>query len=259
MKTVIPAKMLALGTLLIALAIFAAACGGGGDENGFTRVEATQVADTPSATTPPNESTVAPTTPATEPAVTTTEAPPPGDAPIELRLMIMKRSPNNTVTVLEDGGELTADDFYGIFFETPVDAWVYVLQQDSTGAISVLFPNADYSDQVNPLTGGTPVWIPKDYNNWFFLDQNVGRESFFVVASKEQNTALETMLAGDLRGEVLGPLEQLLAEGGRGLGGVEKLKEEPKLLPDGNSVSLEEQILVGDGDNFVYSLEFDHK
>ena len=257
MQTVVPVKLLALGTLLMAVIFFTAACGGGGDDGGFTRVEQTQLVET-STSIPANEPTITATTKAEEPTATTV-APTPGDGPIELRLMIMKRSPNNTVTVLKEGDEMTADDFYGIFFETPVDAWVYVLQQDSTGAISVLFPNPAYSEQVNPLSGGTPVWIPKDYNNWFFLDQNVGRESFFVIASKEQNKDLEIMLAGDLRGEVLGPLGKLLDDGGRGLGGVEKLAEAPKLLPDGTSAVLEEQILKGDGDNFVYTLEFDHK
>ncbi len=255
MKTMIPPKLVALGILLMVMASIAVACGG----------ETREL--TPLTPTPVVEPTVAPTK--VEPATATVTAPtkPAADKPeptkppigIELRLIIMKRAPDDTVTVLEKGGVLTADDFYGIFFEPPADSWVYVLQQDSTGAISVLFPNPAFSDLTNPLSAGTPVWIPKDFNNWFFLDQNVGRESFFVVASKERQEELESLIAGGQREDVLGPLAKLLDEGGRGLGGVETLKKVPKLLPDGNSPELEEQLLQGDGDNFVYSLEFEHK
>ena len=294
METRIPAKLLALGVLLMAMAAFAVACGG--DTLEFTVLTPTPIPQpAAAATTAPGPTTASVIVPTIEPAtapvlavtpepatqvipptsepttqvITPTPEPPtpepptptgsPEGRPIELRLIIMKRAPDNTVTVLEEDGVLTADDYYGIFFQPPAESWVYILQQDSIGAISVLFPNPDFSDQTNPLPGGTPVWIPKDYNNWFFLDETVGRESFFVVASKERNVELESMLAGDRTKEVLGPLARLLGEGERDLGGVKKFREEPKLLPDGNSVLLEEQLLQGKGDNFVYVLGFEHK
>ena len=259
MKTMIPAKLLALGILLMVMASIGVACGGNTRE--LTQLTPTPVLDPTVAPTkgePATATVTAPTTVPTKPA-TETSAPTKPPIGIELRLIIMKRAPNDIVTVLEEGGVLTADDFYGIFFEPPADSWVYILQQDSTGAISVLFPNPAFSDLTNPLSAGTPVWIPKDFNNWFFLDQNVGRESFFVVASKDRHKELESLISGDQRGDVLGPLAKLLGEGERGLGGVETLKKEPKLLPDGNSPVLEEQLLRGEGDNFVYSLEFEHK
>lgn len=261
METMIQRKLLVLGILIVAVASFTIACGS--DTIGLTELPPTPVPPTATPTNEPPAPTattviVPPTEPSPPPA-TETPSPATPDIGIELRLLIMKRAPDDTVTVLEEGGVLTADDFYGLFFEPREDSWVYVLQQDTTGAIQVLFPNEDYSNQTNPLSGGTPVWIPKDFNNWFFLDDNVGRESFFVVASKEQHLELESLIAGDRRVGILGPLAELLDKGERGLGGVKALKKEPKLLPDGKTPVLEEKLLQGDGDNFVYSLEFLHE
>lgn len=262
MKTMIPRRMLVLGILIVVVASFAIACGG--DTKPLTELQPTAV---PPMATPPNEPTAPPTAtavivPPTEPSAppaTATPTPAKPDIGLELRLLIMKRSPDDTVTVLEEGGVLTADDFYGLFFEPREDSWVYVLQQDSTGDIHVLFPNTDYSNETNPVPGGTPVWIPKDVNNWFFLDDKIGLESFYVVASKEQHVDLESLIAGDKREGILGPLAELLETGERGLGGVKALEKEPKLLPNGKSPVLEEKLLQGDGDNFVYSLEFQHE
>ena len=173
--------------------------------------------------------------------------------------MIMKRAPDDTVTLLEKDGVLTSDDHYGIFFEPEADAWVYILQRDSTTAIDVLFPNPNFSDQTNPVPGGTPVWIPRDVDNWFILDENIGPESFFVVAAKERDDDLEALIASPERVEVLGGLAVLLGKRTRGLGGVEKLKAQPRVLPDGSTVPLEQQLLRSEEDSFVYALPFKHE
>ena len=290
METTIPAKLLTLGILLIVMASFAAACGG--DTLEFTVLTPTPIpqptaaptiAPVPGPTTAPvmvpsTEPTTAPVLlptrgpvivilptqgpptqamPPTPEAAATTE--PPEDRPIELTLIIAKRAPDGTATMLEEGGVLTADDRYGIFFEPEADAWVYILQRDSTAKIDVLFPNPKFSDQTNPVSGGTPVWIPKDVNTWFKLDENVGAESFFVVAAREQDKGLEAIIARPDRVAVLGGLESLLRVKERGVGGSETLDKEPRILSDGSTVSLEQQLLQSEGDTFVYALPFKHE
>ena len=272
MKTMIPRRMLVLGILIVVVASLAIACGG--DTKPLTELQPTAV---PPTATPTNEPTAPPTAtavivPPTEPSAppateTPTATEPPAETPvptkpkigIELRLMILKRAPDDTVTLLEEGDVMTSVDRYGIFFEPPEDAWVYVLQQDSTGTIELLFPNPEFSEQTNPVSGGTPVWIPKDVSNWYFLDENVGPESFFVVAAKERDEDLEAIIARPERVEVLGGLAVLLGKRTRGLGGVEKLAIKPRVLPDGSTVPLEQQLLRSDEDSFVYALPFKHE
>ena len=274
METTIVGKLLALVVLLTAMAAFAAACGGDAPKltvltpTPIPQAAATAITPEPAIEKEPTTQVIPPTSePVTQAAAPSPEPPAPTEpsaespesTPIELRLIIMKRAPDDTVTVLEEGGVLTGDDFYGIFFEPAEDSWVYILQQDSTTAIDVLFPNPDFSDLTNPVPGGTAVWIPKNVNNWFHLDQNIGAESFFVVASKEQNQELETIIAGHQREVLLGPLAGFLQSDARGVGGSKKLDKEPKILPDGSTLELEQQLLQGEGDNFVYALRFEHK
>jgi len=288
MPQMTPPKLPVLGILLVAMVSLAVACGGNTIK--LTPVpfptptlEPTDTpAPAPALVAPPVEPTVAPTTapgattapvivivPTTEPTTApvlppttepTTATVPPEDRTIELRFMIVKRDPNNEVTVLEKDGVLTGDDHYGIFFEPAAEAWVYVLQRDSTAKIDVLFPNPKFSDQTNPVPGGTSVWIPNDINTWFTLDENVGPESFFVVAAREQDKGLEAIIARPDRVAVLGGLEGLLRVKDRGVGGSETLDEEPRILSDGSStVPLEQQLLQSEADTFVYALPFKHE
>ena len=290
MESMMPAKVIALGVLIMVMTAFAMACGG--DTLEFTELTPTQTSPptvepttvpVPGPTTAPviNPTTEQPTevipptlepptqvipatsVPATEVIPPTRELPTtivlPGDRPIELRLMILKRDADDNVTLLKKDGALTGKDHYGIFFEPTADAWVYVLQRGSTQSIDVLFPNPAFSEQTNPVPAGTGVWVPKDVNTWFKLDENIGPESFFVVAAREQDKDLEAIIARPERVAVLGGLESLLKQKERGVGGSEKLDEEPRILSDGSTIQLEQHLLHADGDDFVYALPFEHK
>lgn len=281
-------KLPALGTLIVVMSFFVLACGG----ETLSLVVLTPTPEpTPVPTLAPTQEPAAtptlptaaeptlapaqsPTTapilpPASEPTVAPTASPtlaptaiatePPKDSSIELTMAILKRSPDNKVSVLEDGGVMTSKDNYGIFFEPTRDAYVYIFQQDTTKAIDVLFPNPAFSPMTNPVSAGTKVWVPKDIDFWFFLDQNVGREDIIVVATREQNKELEAIIAGKDRADVLGPLAKFLVSESRGVGGVKERPVEPLAFTDGSIRDLEQKLLQGDGDDFVYSIQFDHK
>ena len=176
-----------------------------------------------------------------------------------MRVVIVKRFPDDTFAALEEGGVLTADDHYGIVFEPAEESWIYILQQDSSNAVDVLFPNPAFSKQENPVPAGTPVWIPNDVNSWFRLDETIGAESFFVVASQKPMKDLESIISTHQREDTVGALASFLGSGSRGMGGVEELDKEPRQLSNGKEVVLDEQILRGDGENFVFSLGFQHE
>jgi len=181
-------------------------------------------------------------------------------APLELRLAFLKRHADGTVSELQDGDELTSEDHYGFFFEPAQETYVYVLQQDATGDTFVLFPNRELTPQVNPVPEGMEVWVPRDRDHWFSLDENIGREVIMVVATKERNQELESTLdslgaEGDAR-----KFAEWRKSNERGPGDVEKFETQTVLFPDGRKLPLDTLRVQGQGEeDFVYEIEFEHK
>lgn len=179
-------------------------------------------------------------------------------APLALRLAIMKRG-GNTVSVLKEGDALTSGDYYGVFFEPAQESFVYVLQQDTTGKIDVLFPDPKVMPQTNPIPSGKSVWVPQDENHWFYLDENTGREVIIVAASARREEKLEAMLrsVNDQRSQ--GALADWLVAPERGRGGVKQLEKKPVFSSAGKTLDLETALVQGSGADFVYKVAFQHK
>lgn len=193
------------------------------------------------------------------------ETPSPGDgatqvrtAPLTLRLAVMKRR-GNTVSVLKEGEELTSGDYYGVFFEPAQESFVYVLQQDTTGKIDVLFPDPKVTPQTNPVPRGRSVWVPQDETHWFYLDKNKGREVIIVAAASQRDEKLEALLrnVNDTRGQ--GALADWLVAPERGRGGVKQLEKNPVFSTAGKALDLETALVQGSGADFVYKVAFQHK
>ena len=184
---------------------------------------------------------------------------------------IYKLEPNSEeATVLKDAGEMTQDDLYGIYFK-PVDHpyFIYILQQDSTDAVDIIFPNASYSSRTNPVLAGEEVWVPRDFNNWFYLDENKGQEAILLVATRERNLDLEALVLtppqpGELsKDDFKEALRQSLinsqvASETRGLGGVVAKKASTLIFPDGNIRNVDVDAIGGTVD-YVYKVGFEHK
>lgn len=179
-------------------------------------------------------------------------------APLALRLAVLKRH-GNTVSVLKEGEVLTSGDYYGVFFEPAQESFVYVLQQDTTGKIDVLFPDPKVTPQTNPVPTGKRVWVPQDETHWFYLDQNKGREVIIVAASARREEKLEAMLrsVNDQRSQ--GALAEWLVAPERGRGGVKQLEKKPILSAAGKPLDLETALVQGSGADFVYEVVFQHK
>ena len=251
-------KVFTLAASIVVL--FAVACGGSEELVAITPT-ATPVPPTP---TPIPAPTAVPPTPIPAPVLEAAPVPqvtlvaPASD--LQLSVLIAKRNADNSVSVLKEGGEITSQDHYGIFFRPTTDAYVYIFQQDSSNAIDVLFPNPDYSTQSNPVPAGMEVWVPNDIESWFFLDDNVGQEAFMVVARRARNDELESILNRPVTpgGELLSWLQS----GSRGVGGVKKSETAAVALPDGANVDLAETLLgleQGEGGDFIYKVPFEHK
>ena len=67
-----------------------------------------------------------------------------GRRPLRVRLAVLKRR-GGAVTPLAASHQLASSDRYGLFLRHADTAWVYVLQQDSSGKLDALFPNPAFS------------------------------------------------------------------------------------------------------------------
>jgi hypothetical protein len=181
----------------------------------------------------------------------------PGATPMALHVLIMKRR-GHTVSELQPGEILTAQDHYGVFFAPQQSAYIYVVQQDATGRIDVLFPNPQWSPQTNPVPAGQTVWVPKNFEHWFYLDAHVGQEVIYVVATRTRNAWLESLLHCPNTAGAVETFTAWLLSPERGVGGMRRLPATSLSTPDARPVTLEAVLAQGRSVEFVYKAEFQH-
>jgi len=90
-------------------------------------------------------------------------------------------------TVLKSGDDMK------MYVELVKDCFVYVINQDSRGTISVVFPTDGFKQFVADYKVGKSYFIPKG-RSWFQLDKNVGRETFYLLGSSERLIELESLI-----------------------------------------------------------------
>ena len=87
------------------------------------------------------------------------------------------------IATLTQGTVLTSNDSYAIQFTLTEKVYVYILQ-DSGEKIEMLFPNEKFSRHTNPPNPWELIRVP-DFGRWISLDNNPGKETIVLVASKE--------------------------------------------------------------------------
>ena len=128
---------------------------------------------------------------------------------------------------LQEGARIRPGDELSMTLESQDSVYVYVLDEDSNGAVFVLFPVKGL-ERSNPLEPGVTHRLPGRMNaqalNWKVTSAG-GRENILVLANREPLAALEREIAkfphatpnaptqyGQLSGEAIGKL--------RGIGGM---------------------------------------
>lgn len=91
---------------------------------------------------------------------------------------------------LQEGSVLKSGDGYAIYVKPSDACYLYVYQVDSSGKSYRLFPNDEYKTASNPLPAALPLWIPNE-SDVMYLDENTGKESFYLFASPERIPELE--------------------------------------------------------------------
>ncbi len=87
---------------------------------------------------------------------------------------------------------LKSGDKIKIFLELKEKCYVYVIYHSPKGEVVTLFPDRfDLLDDHSFASSG--YFIPKG-DGWFELDEHVGEERFFLLASSERLSELETLI-----------------------------------------------------------------
>jgi hypothetical protein len=86
---------------------------------------------------------------------------------------------------------LKTGDQFKIFLELQKDCFVYLISHSSQGSLQMLFPY-DFQQFVPKNDILKKNYIPKE-NKWFKLDQHVGIETFYLLASAQRLNQLESL------------------------------------------------------------------
>ncbi|MCA8963940.1 MAG: DUF4384 domain-containing protein [Planctomycetes bacterium] len=94
--------------------------------------------------------------------------------------------------VLRWRGSLEASDRFKVFFRPSEDCFVYVVLVDGTGFVQVLHPDGALGV---PTRGGDGRFLPEgDLDLAYAVDEYVGIETIYFVASRQRRTDLEQAL-----------------------------------------------------------------
>jgi len=95
------------------------------------------------------------------------------------------------------GVMLKSGDQFRVNFKTDNDGYVYVINFDGSGKSQILFPHPE-AGVTNFVKGGQAYEIPSSTANWYYLDDVVGQEMLYVIASPFKITNLDALVT-DLR------------------------------------------------------------
>jgi Domain of unknown function (DUF4384) len=199
-------------------------------------------------------------------ALANAEAMPVASAPLTLRMNIIgqRKEADDTYTDIRvnDGSVLRSRDNFQVHFETTSPAFIYILLYDSQGKASQLFPDPKI-DQPNFVEGGKKIAIPGE-NFWFWLDENPGTETVYVVASKQSMLDIKGLLAkmesadDSAQQRASQEIKQRIAVMQRGVGGVTKGQTVTYTLTDGKKIQKVTDVVEGTG-SVVRAVSFQHR
>jgi hypothetical protein len=206
------------------------------------------------------------------PIVVQEKLPVPASVPLSVQVNYVYRSGGTgPVRPIRNDDELRSGDHYKIFFTTSRDCYVYIFQIDAAGQIFRLFPLEQFDGVVlnhqNPVKGGSEVVLPTK-DRFFYLDNIIGKEKIYFVASLQPDSALETLeyqmntasrtsnteLINNARADMSAYLST------RGIGGINETHAIPVSWQSGDAASpVIGQILKNLGNGNVHTVEFFHR
>jgi len=187
-------------------------------------------------------------------------------APLTLSMNVIGQRRETDGSYIEvlvgEGSILRSRDHFQVHLETNNAAYVYVLLYDSQGKASQLFPDPK-APQPGFVEGGRKAAIP-DKDLWFWLDDNPGTETIYVLASEEPMSDIRELLrkmekANEAeRKRLAGEMKQQIKIVERGVGGVDKGKAVSYTLSDGRTIQKVTDVVASSG-AVVRAVSFHHR
>jgi LysM repeat protein len=107
---------------------------------------------------------------------------------------------------IEEGSILRSKDKFKVQFETKEDAYVYIIIHDSLNKANLLFPDPRITLS-NNVKANTSHTVPTS-EHWFWLDENVGIETVYVLASETPLDNIKALLLA--MEDVVEPKQQIM-------------------------------------------------
>ena len=188
-------------------------------------------------------------------------------APLTLSMNIVgqRKEPDGSYTevLVNEGSVLRSYDNFQVHLETNRPAYVYILLYDSQGTASQLFPDPKINQQ-GFLEQGRKVVVPAR-DLWFWLDENTGTETIYVLTSEKPMSDIQGLLAkmetvDDAAGKngVAQEIKQRIAIVQRGVGGITKGQAVTYTLSDGKKIQKVTEVVTGT-QSVVRAVSFLHR
>jgi hypothetical protein len=187
-------------------------------------------------------------------------------APLALSMNIVgqRKEPDGSYTevLVNEGSVLRSYDNFQVHLETNRPAYVYILLYDSQGTASQLFPDPKI-DQRGFLEQGRKAVVPAR-DLWFWLDENTGTETIYVLTSEKPMSDIQGLLAkmeavdDDGKKRVAQEIKQRIATAQRGVGGITKGQVVTYTLSDGKKIQKVTEVVTGT-ESVVRAVSFQHR
>jgi CHAT domain-containing protein len=163
--------------------------------------------------------------------------------------------------IIREGGTLKSYDNFQVHFTANMDAYIYLLIFDSENNANLLFPDPKIQLN-NKVRAGVDYTIPSS-NQWFWLDENIGTETLYLLASETPLHDIQRLLenmkkAGSQKKiELSGQVKEEIRSLERGVGGITEGKATTFHLKDGKTIQNVTEVVKGVG-AVVRAISFRH-
>lgn len=164
--------------------------------------------------------------------------------------------------LVSEGSVLRSRDNFQVHVESNRTAYLYVLLYDSQGRASQLYPDAKRSQSASVIERKETV-VP-DRDLWFWLDENPGTETVYVLASEKPLADIGALVAkmeaadeSDKK-QLSDDIKQRIEIIQRGVGGITKGQAVTHTLSDGMKIQKVTEVVTGTG-SVVRAVSFLHR